>query len=233
MAFAQQQQVDTVFMPILLQVLRDDPDPSVRGDIALALGKIDGGPVEKLEVCHALSAAFYATPSPTLRSDILLALSKISDSNFTKRPSQAVLTEALEDTDASVRYNAALSLARQEYDKPEVIAVLLDSLLDTEAPEAPYRQEVIALLAHARQKQPGRPDIKEALLRSLADTDQAVREAAANALAVIGEGDDRRSTGESLVQQLDRYKRIAERQLSADPTIEATLCALQHVMGDT
>jgi HEAT repeat protein len=226
LAFTQQQQVDPVFIPMLLNALHDE-HPSVQGNIALALGKIGGNSSEKLHVCYALIEAFHAASSSTLRSDILLALGKISDKKaFTRGLTNPVLIEALGDADSSVRYSAALSLARQEHDEPEIVSVLLASLLDT---EAPYRQEIITILNHATHN---RPAIKDALLRSLADADQAVREAAANALAVIGENEDRSDTGERLEQRLEGYKKIAERQLTADPTIEAALCALQYVMGD-
>jgi HEAT repeat protein len=77
-----------------------------------------------------------------------------------------------------------------------------------------------------------RPEVTDALLHTLTDADQSVREAAANALALMGENADRVAIGKHLALLLEGYKSIVEKQLTADPTIEATLSVLQRVMRD-
>jgi HEAT repeat protein len=225
LAFAQLRQVDPVFMPMLLCALHDN-DPFVQGNVTLALGKIAGSTREKIDVCYALIEAFHYASASTLRSDILLALGKISDNDATWEIVHNVLIKALDEPDPSVKYNAALSLARQGHYLPEVISVLLLSLLDA---EAPIRQETITLLNHTAHN---RPEVTDALLHTLSDADQSVREAAANALALAGEDKDRVAIGKRLALLLEGYKSITEKQLTADPTIEATLSVLQRVMRD-
>jgi HEAT repeat protein len=225
LAFAQLRQVDPVFMPTLLCALHAD-DPSVQGNVTLALGKVGGNTREKINVCHALIEAFHHASASTLRSDILLALGKISDNDIIWGFVRAVLIKALDEPDSSVKYNAALSLARQGHYLPEVVSVLLLSLLDAEAPS---RQEIITLLNRTAHD---RPEVTDALLHALADADQSVREAAANALALTAEDEDRVAIGKHLAQLLEGYQSITEKQLTADPTIEATLSVLQRVMRD-
>jgi HEAT repeat protein len=226
LAFAQLQQVEPVFMPMLLHVLQDK-DPSVQGHIALALGKINGDQQHRQRVSRVLIETLREDISPTLRSDILLALGKISSHDAVNPKVHTVLMDALNDQDDGVKYNAAFSLAQQDHYLPEVVSVLLYALLDT---EALIRQEAITLLSHIADKH---PNIVKALVRSLSDADQSVREAAANALARSDDSKDRSIIGEKLNELLDSNKNIVDKQLTADAAIEATLSALQRVTGGT
>ncbi len=225
-ALAQLDRGNSSLITALIQALEQDTDASVRGDSALSLGNISStqdiqGRIEAL--IHALNK-----PDATVQRAAAFALGKVDSDNTTKEQICDALLDALADqNNAYVKQSAAFSLAAHRHYPELVVSILRDSLLDA---NEETRQDALIALSYAVSQQEQQTEIIEEMLHMLFDTNQAVREVAAYALARV-QG-KKQYIQEKIKQHLEYYEPITRGQYVADAIIDTTFFALQQVVGE-
>lgn len=164
-------------VPVLVEILKDDADPRLRGVVAASLGQM--GTAAK-DAVPALIEALKKDPDSGVRLTIANSLVRMSAASKDVVPA---LIEALrKDTELGVRNNAAASLADIGPEAKDAAPALIEALRKDAAPQV--RASAATALGDIKAES---TDLVPALIQALEeDVDPTVRINAAEALWRIG-----------------------------------------------
>ncbi|MEM9490205.1 MAG: HEAT repeat domain-containing protein, partial [Myxococcota bacterium] len=222
----------------LLAMVKDDPDISVRARAAWALSLLDARPA--VPVLRRL----YRQAEPALQVWYAEALHWLSKD----RKAHRRLARLTRNDDLQVSFKAAMALAETaEPGDRKAIRALIDLLRRKD--ELPDRRKLAVILA--RLAQLGRAEAHEALRAFLDDDDEAMRLAAAEALARIGDDIGRETLASILSNEQSPtrnralaaaalvtlgdytgYKRLLAELDHKDPRIRSVCAAALQVIGE-
>ncbi|HEY1376881.1 MAG TPA: HEAT repeat domain-containing protein [Gemmataceae bacterium] len=163
--------------PVLLDLLRNDPDDKVRWLIPTHLSNLPAA--RQPAAVAALSEAMLKDRHEFVRSHSAMALSSVAfDNTAAARPALPALTAALKDKAA--RTNAAMALNNFGREATPAAAALLETLKDRDA-----RRNALNALQHVEFGPAAEAGVP-ALVECLKDNDNSVRRDAAVVLRRIG-----------------------------------------------